>query len=353
MRVLYIGDAADKNIKDGGAYGRIRNRRMLCSLFDSIDIIEVPKISYLKHLKNVILRKSYGHTRQVWRNIKRSFSKNYDLIFFDGSLWGDYVKEYDKRGKKVVVFYHNVEFDYYETKYRSKKNLINLILKKYVRFNERLSTLYSNKRILLNERDSNRLKEIYKCAGDMILPIMYKQINNLEKNSHYLSKYPYLLFVGSNFCSNNEGICWFIENVSSNIKINLHVVGSCCSAIKDRIDIDNYPNVQLLGFVEDLDKEYKEAVGVVCPIFTGSGMKTKTIEALRYGKTIFGTSEAFMGVEGDYNKIGGLCNTVHEFLEAINHMKYDTYNNYSMETFKKYYSEDVVYPKFKHFLESI
>lgn len=38
---------------------------------------------------------------------------------------------------------------------------------------------------------------------------------------------------------------------------------------------------------------------MVMPIFSGSGMKVKTAEALMYGKFLIGTKEAFEGYEID------------------------------------------------------
>lgn len=45
---------------------------------------------------------------------------------------------------------------------------------------------------------------------------------------------------------------------------------------------------------------------LIAPIFEGSGMKLKTAEALMYGKTVFGTTEAFEGYDVDYEQVGGL-----------------------------------------------
>ena len=351
MKILYIGDQLIGNPKDGGDAVKKRNRDMLCQICKQVDIIEIPKISYAKHFTNVLLLKNYGHTQALWKKISNAIQKSYDLIFIDGSSNGEYVKKLKNMHQKTIVFCHNVEFEYYKTKYYSSKNLINYVLMQYVKYNERLVVENTYKLVTLNKRDDEGFENCYGRKGDYRLPITFgKNVLN-EELENFNGKY--LLFVGSNFCSNNEGIKWFVEKVAPHIHIEIHVVGSCCSAVKDIIDVNKYPNVELLGFVDDLEKEYREAAGVICPIFTGSGMKTKTIEALSYGKTIIGTSEAFMGVEGDYEKIGGLCNTADEFIDTINRMKHNTFNKYSMEVFNKFYSEEVVYPKFKEFLESI
>lgn len=351
MRILYIGDQIIGNPKDGGDAVKKRNRDMLSKICDKVDVIEIPKIGYIKHFINVLLLRNYGHTKALWEKIQDSINRKYDYVFIDGSSNGIYVKKLGKLSQRTIVFCHNVEYEYYKTKYHANKNLLNFILKRYVKYNERQAVQNAYKLVTLNSRDDECFLKYYDRKGDYKLPITF------GKASFHIGKEKcegkFILFVGSNFCSNNEGICWFIKNVSPHIKIKTHIVGSCCNAIEEYLDINQYPNIQLLGFVNDLDKEYREAAAVICPIFTGSGMKTKTIEALRYGKNIIGTSEAFMGVECDYSKIGGLCNTADEFIEAINHMKNDTFNDYSMNVFNLNYSEEVIYPRFKKFLESL
>ena len=74
----------------------------------------------------------------------------------------------------------------------------------------------------------------------------------------------------------------------------------------------------IIGEVDDLTEYYMSASAVVCPIFLGDGMKTKTAEAMMYGKTIFASSEALEGYEVDNVKNIYKCNTENEFIDRIN-----------------------------------
>lgn len=67
----------------------------------------------------------------------------------------------------------------------------------------------------------------------------------------------------------------------------------------------------------DLGVFYRNCDAIISPIFEGSGMKTKTTEALMWGKYIIGSHEAFVGFtipQGLYKE----CNTVDEFINGIN-----------------------------------
>ena len=80
--------------------------------------------------------------------------------------------------------------------------------------------------------------------------------------------------------------------------------------------------VEIYGFVNDLSDYYKRARIIVSPIFHGGGMKTKTAEALMYGKYIIATDEALEGYKFEQSCMAG-CNTVSEFVAAINDFKDD------------------------------
>lgn len=351
-KILYIGSKVLGKTCNGGQYVQMRNRLMLECLYDDVDIIEIPKIGFYEHIINIILKRSYGHTNDLWGKIKEFSQKKYDFVFFDGSYYGKYVEFFNKMGVPSLVFFHNVEYDFYRTKYKSNKSVTNFILIYYIRYNERLSLKNAYKLITLNSRDSISLEKNYGKRAHLILPTSYPMINVTELCKPYKGE-RFLLFVGADFCANNEGISWFIENVMPYVNIQLVVVGSCCKIVQRMVPLFESYNTKLLGFVDDLDSLYKTASGVVCPIFTGSGMKTKTIEALRYGKTVFGTSEAFMGVEADFDKIGGLCNSADSFIKRINEWDFDVFNENSYNLFLTQFSDKNVYEKFSQFVEEI
>ena len=189
----------------------------------------------------------------------------------------------------------------------------------------------------------------YNVSATLELPITFPMTGK-EKIDLYLTheEKPYFLFVGSDFFANSDGLSWFVENVMPHIHIDFYIIGSVCNSLKK---YKSLPNIHLLGYVDNLEKYYANASFIVSPIFTGSGMKTKTVEALSYGKTIFGTEEAFVGIEGDYNKIGALCMTSQSFISAIS--KYDmskTYNEYAYDLFREKYSDEAIISKIHSFL---
>lgn len=338
--------------KTGGEYGQLRNRALLQKVSEKLTIIEIPKIGLFRHAINLLTGKSYGYTSNLIKKIDLQLAHEYDYVFFDSSVYGYLVKYVKMKGFNTIVFFHNVEYEFYKAKYQSQKNFMNYVLIYYTKQQEHLSIQYADKTVTLNERDSKGLLETYGRKSDFVSPIFYRKLTKESLAHNCGTNIKYLLFVGANFCANNDGMEWFIKQVCPYINVNIYVAGSCCKVLESKIDISKYPNVKLLGFVDDLDGLYKNAVGVICPIFAGSGMKTKTIEAMMYGKTIFGTTEAFEGIHVEGDKIGKICNTKEDFIKTINGFDLKPFNEYSYEMFCAYFSEDVVVPKFKTFIET-
>lgn len=357
-KVLFIGRGISADYKiDGGEYGARRVYRMVetATGIKDIEKLVIEKPTSFQRIKNMLLFQSYGHTKILKKRLKNVDAKSLNYAFFNGSIYGSYVKLLSKKGVKTITFYHNIEHNFYLDKFKVTKNPMDLFMYLYIWYNERLCTKYSNYTITLNQRDSNELNRVYGKEADVIIPssydnsgINYKEVDVYKKNK------PYLLFVGGNFFANIDGITGFIKNALPRIDMDLWIVGNCCESLEKWINEKEYPTVKLKGFVNDLSDVYREASAVVCPIYSGSGMKTKTVEALKFGKYIFGTKEAFEGIEGDYNKIGSLCNNNNDFIESINNWKLcaqQKYNKYSFDIFSKYYSDSVVFEKFKQFLK--
>ena len=58
-----------------------------------------------------------------------------------------------------------------------------------------------------------------------------------------------------------------------------------------------YPNVEIPGFVEDLEEEYRNALFSVAPIYSGSGTCIKVLESLRMGRVCLCTPFAVRGLK--------------------------------------------------------
>ena len=76
---------------------------------------------------------------------------------------------------------------------------------------------------------------------------------------------------------------------------------------------------------------------------------------MKYGLSIFGTTEAFQGIDHDFEEMGGLCNNSGDFISQITafSLTENYYNPYTDKMFKCYYSSDVVISRFCDFISEV
>jgi len=308
-------------------------------------------------------RFSFGIDNEFLKEIKGIISaENISLVFMSGSLLGKVTKFIREQfpNVRIMTFFHNVEAHYAKsfvktTGYRAIPFYL------MVRYWEKICCHTTTDFITLNQRDAKLLKKIYGVNAATVLPTTFSdsfnlaeaervenEVMNNEITPPQHTQIDYL-FVGRAFFANVEGVQWFINNVLPSVDGHLWVVGSNM----DKVSLNNVnERVHLVGHVDDLSYYYYKARMVVSPIFSGGGMKTKTAEALMYGKNILGSVEAFEGYNID-DRCMTLCNTAYDFITAIQEMKNKPLTNpFAREIFKKYYSDDVLLEKVQHLLDT-
>ena len=357
--LMLVTQGFDNKILNGGDVINKRNYQFLQENFDKVDVLICRKYTnsiigkiYSK-FKNVI-NLSIADCRSEIVTYIKSVVNNYDIVFIGQSSLGEFAKVIKKCNPsvKVITFFHNVEYDYYNTQSSSFRCYLG-IYAKIAKLNEKKAILFSDKIITLNVRDSDRLYDLYGRKADLILPTSFKNKELKFLNDTISKDELRLLFIGSNFYPNKQGIIWFITDVLTKLDNTiLEIIGRGTSRWKNE-SIFNNSKVWIYGEVEDLDYYYLNADAVIIPIFTGGGMKTKTAEALLYGKYIFATKEAFEGYHVKFDKVGGMCNNSVDFIHQLNDFRNSgltKYNNYSREIFLKYYDEKTNSMKFQNFL---
>lgn len=351
-KVLFITqtDLFNASNKYGGGVISKRNLDLLKSFCD-VDIF------FPKHKRNIfekfyytfLKRRLYFTDKEMAQILKLVKDNNYDTVFFDNSIHGELVKKIKKLKGKVVSFFHNIESAYYKQIVK-KRFLI-------VKHCESLTVKYSDKLILLNDRDRQVMENNYKninLSKVTILPITLKDDYFYDESQLYVgqdNKRMTGLFFGSCFAPNYNGIKWFVDNVMPYVDFDLIIAGRGFGEKMSDLCRDN---VKVYDEVSNIKQLFENADFFVSPIFEGSGMKVKTCEALKYGKTIFGTDESFVGYDIEFEKVGGLCNSAEEFIVSINNYlnrrNKTKFNQYSRQIFCIKYTDQVALKKFKEII---
>ncbi|SDU77497.1 glycosyltransferase [Pseudomonas sihuiensis] len=341
---------------DGGGQLTERNRKIVNSIgFDGgTYFFEVSVDGYYEKLVNSVLGRPYGFGRSLVDRLKSiMLGGGVQCVFIEHSLLAGYAR-YIKRWNPdvpIFIFYHNVEFHYYLHKSRVE-SIFNVVMLLLAWRNESIGRRFADHHVVLTRRDGMELKRLYGIDRAKVIPISLPYLSD-QTDSGSLVSSGYHLYVGSNFFANIDGLCWYIENVLPYMKTKLVVVGKGMEFLRSK-----YPavlNLEILGYVEDLTGFYRAADFFVNPVFVGSGMKTKTVEAFRHAKTVLGCKEAFVGFDIDFS--GGetafLCETAEQYSSAENEVLSDIpkykFNASAKAYFSCYLSDEVVAAEFRSY----
>lgn len=319
-------------------------------LEESSNVIKVEKhkSKYEYFINSLFLRGNYNKKKeqQIVDFIK---NRGMDIVFFDGSIYGRIVKRVKKTGVKTIVFYHNIEKDFawYIVK---NKGLIHLVQYFSYWFNEKLSAKYGDRHIVLNRRDEKLLSRYYNRQADFCIPVCYKDVfcEQLDRTKEGFEKRK-LLFVGAaGLQANVDSAVWFAKEVMRMLPdYTLYIVGKGFENLSNLFA--EYSNIKVIGTVDRIDEWYYQAGCVVEPILYGAGMKTKTAEAMMFGKVIFASDEALEGYEVE-NIVGVVrCNAPKDYIEGIQVFFNGTIDKYNQEVrrlFLDNYENEVIKEKY-------
>lgn len=128
-----------------------------------------------------------------------------------------------------------------------------------------------------------------------------------------------ILFYGDLTVSHNfEGIKWFISTILGKItekipNVELNIIGKVKE--KDKIKLTKNYNVNVLGYVDDLNSYIDSSTIVIAPILHGGGVKIKVLSALSRNKILVATDKAIEGTDFMHNQHLIVSNNPDEYAE--------------------------------------
>lgn len=357
-KVLFVLFQEFGKIPDGGDQCNRRNLDLIRTLYgdDQVDLFYLRKSgrTNIKEIFNFIRYLNKGYYRAVTPSIIKKIcdiAPGYEYVFLSSSLFGQIASGLKQSGYKgrVIIQYHNVESNYYNAVLPKRMPLRKNILT-CISINEILASKSADVRLALNKRDADVIDTLTSNKVDYILPITLKDKykDKLPCEIVKTSSKPLVIFIGSNFPPNANGVLWFVSNVLPFVNVKFVVVGKDMDRLKDENKL--LKDIDVRSNVPDLSSYFECADIIISPIFSGSGMKVKTCESLMYGKNILGTDEAFEGYEFDEEKVGKRANTAEEFIEYINKLSENPiprFNVYSRKVYVEKYSNDAAINTFK------
>lgn len=239
--------------------------------------------------------------RYVPQLVDKLANSRYDAVIYEGAQVGSYRFENKVNAAKHILYYHDIESTYRAQLAKSEQSRLGRYLQNresrlFARMEERLPDLF----------DSHLFVSCDECEQFAI----EHELGNTAKYAPYAVDFiadevatdvvpGRMLYTGDmSLDSNFRSMEWFVREVlpkvNSNREIELRIVGRISEERRRRLE-ELDARVHVLGYVDDLDAEYKEACCFVAPILYGAGVKVKLIDAMARGQIVIANTKACEG----------------------------------------------------------
>ncbi len=141
------------------------------------------------------------------------------------------------------------------------------------------------------------------------------------------TKDTYLVFCGlMDYYPNVDAVAWFAREVLPLIRqqepeVQFRIVGAKPSPVV--ASLDELPNVEVVGRVEDVRPYVQQAAVSVAPLRVARGVQNKVLEAMAMGKPVVATSQACEGIPAEPGQEILVADEAQDFAKAVLHLLHD------------------------------
>jgi hypothetical protein len=169
-----------------------------------------------------------------------------------------------------------------------------IFFKVWIRWSEKYILNRAKHVCVLSTRDAKIVNRYYGVPSSRINNLSFILLKNInEFQVEFDGPIKNVFFLGSlERKENYEGVLWFVQNVLIYCPfLSVKIIGS----IEGNCKV-NHPQLEYLGFVDDLSSAIPLDWLMIAPMFSAAGVKIKVIESLERKIAVMGTRQAFSGM---------------------------------------------------------
>jgi glycosyltransferase involved in cell wall biosynthesis len=299
-----------------------------------IEILEIvgtnTDISFTDLLKNLVFSDlPYNAVRFITGRFRKKLQEmlvkdKYDIVQFEGLYlmpYADTVRKYSDA--RIVLRAHNIEHEIWKRnaenqKRFAKSNYLRILSRRLKKYEGRYVNAYDFL-VPITERDALKFNEIGNKKASFVCPFGY----DFDKTtfSEPRDEPKDIFFIGSlDWMPNQEGLVWVIKNVWQKIltmhpDIRFYVAGK--NAPQWLIRFFSEHHIDYMGEVDDAYRFMESKAIMVVPLFSGSGMRVKIVEAMAAGKVVISTSVGAEGIDLKNGEHLVIADNEKEFVSGI------------------------------------
>jgi len=287
--------------------------------------------------KNLFSKESYHITRfqsdafadQLLSLLKKN---NYDIIQLETLYLAPYYDLIKNNSDALIVMRaHNIEHEIWDRiteqiDFTPKKLYLSYLAKKLKRFEvERLNKY--DFLVAITERDLDKFKSLGYKNGCLAIPVGFN-LSQYEPDTAAFNRPLALSFIGSlDWMPNTEGLHWFLDEVWTKLRashpdLEFHFAGRNASADLRNVRIQGVHYHDQVADAKSFIQNYPISI---VPLFAGSGIKIKILEAMALGRVVISSSIGLEGIPAKHMKQVIIANSLEDYIESIDWC----YNNQS------------------------
>ncbi len=308
------------------------------SYYKEVDTVVVDNsIKWQDAFKNLFSKESYHITRFISEDftlkLEEVLQKNqYDVIQLETLYLTPFLPVIKKYSDAMVVLRaHNIEHEIWsriasQVKFIPKKLYLHHLSKKLKNFEiNKLNDF--DFLVAITERDLAYFKSLGYKNGCVSSPVGF-ELNKYQAEYTAFSNPMKISFIGSlDWMPNIEAIRWFLSNVWPEIQKKLPELEFHFAGRNPPSDLSgvSLPNVFYHPDIQDAKEFLLRYPVLVVPVFAGSGIRVKILEAMALGRVVITTSIGLEGIPAKHREQVLLANNVDDFVQSIE----QCFTNYS------------------------
>lgn len=294
-----------------------------------IKLIKAISQGYIRNEPYIV---SKFYDKKMYSVIDEMFKQwdHWDYVFIDYlNMWayGEYIhRHYNNKVDHLILKDHNIENEIVKQEaFSSSIGKKQILIPEWRRTRKYEIEAIQKAEIVFSVCDSNtQWMKKYNANSWTMLPTFSMKENVKKKVTN-----PSILYIGNlSWKSNMDGLRWFTEDVFDKVleripNVKLTIVGSGPS----ESPFQNKTNIDYLGYVKDISNIYDDQLVFIVPLFEGSGIRIKILEAFNNEIAVVSTSLGCSTIGAENGVHLFIADTIDEFANAVITLLNDTSTN--------------------------
>jgi glycosyltransferase involved in cell wall biosynthesis len=278
----------------------------------------------LSLLKNTSYHVERFKSRQLRLRLKELLlENNFDVVILETiylAVYVDIIRKYSSA--KLILRAHNVEHLIWEqiaknTPKGLKKTYLSILAKQLKQFEKKSIPLFDTI-LCISQTDKHWFSAQNKGISVEIIPFGI-DIENIPNEVTPYNCDNLFSLASMDWHPNFEGITWFLYNVWEQIhhlypNLIFRIAGR---NIPDSLKKTQIKNIDIVGEVDDAQNFMLKNGILIVPLWSGSGIRIKIIEAMSIGKVVITTSIGLEGIAAEDKKHILIADSPQAFVDAV------------------------------------